>query len=332
MRTSIHGNGTATPNIALVKYWGKRDPDRNLPFTDTVAVVLDQGRTHVNIGEWSEDGVWWQFAGRSVRLTGGPVSPYIRMLDHARSFHGVTQSLRVVVSPSLPPRIGFAGSAAAMAAMAAALMDAFQLDLDLWELSGLARIGSGSAARSVPDGFVRWYAGDAADGMDSYAESLFPPEHWPDLRLVLVPIDRTAKEVPSTRAMLRCQQTSPLFSGWLDRCRADLNPVTEALGRCDIETLGEVAEGNARWMHAVALAADPPILYWTRDTVRIFEAMSALRQGGTGVWCTIDAGPNPVLITLDGDVEQVSQVVRDVLPGIEPIVARPGLGATAGLS
>ncbi|MFH1532795.1 MAG: diphosphomevalonate decarboxylase [Pseudomonadota bacterium] len=328
---TIHGNGSAPPNIALVKYWGKRDPDRNLPFTDTFAVVLDQGRTRVNVGEWAEDGIWWQFGGQSRRLSSSLSSPYIRMLDYVRAIHGVDRPLRVVVAPSLPPRIGFAGSAAAMAALASALEDAFGLDLDLWERSALARIGSGSAARSIPDGFVRWYAGDAPDGGDSYAECAFPPEHWEELRLILVPADPTSKDVPSTRAMLRCQETSPLFRGWLSQCREDLPPVLAAVALRDIEALGRVAESNARLMHAVALTADPPILYWSRDTIRIFEAMAALRQGGTGVWCTVDAGPNPILITLDGDVERVTQVVRDVLPGVEPIVARPGLGAVSGL-
>ena len=116
---TISGNGSATPNIALIKYWGKRDPEKNLPFTDTVAVVLDQGRTKVNIGEWAEDGIWWQFAGKSRRLSGTLAEPYVRMMDHARAIHGVEQTLRVVVSPSLPPRVGFTGSAAAMAAQAA---------------------------------------------------------------------------------------------------------------------------------------------------------------------------------------------------------------------
>ncbi len=328
--TSIHGNGSATPNIALVKYWGKRDPDRNLPFTDTFAVVLDQGRTRVNVGEWAEDGVWWQFAGQSRRLSGNLASPYIRMMDYARAIHGVDQTLRVVVAPSLPPRVGFAGSAAAMAALAGALEEAFSLDLDLWERSVLARIGSGSAARSIPDGFVRWYAGDAPDGMDSYAECVFPPEHWPELRLILVPVDRKVKDGSSTRAMIRCQDTSSLFQGWLERCREDLSPILDAVARRDIEVLGATAENNARCMHAVALSASPPILYWTRDTIRIFEAMSALRHAGTGVWCTADAGPNPILLTLEDDVEHVTKVVQDVLPGVAPIVARPGLGAVSG--
>ncbi len=330
--SGIQGNGSATPNIALVKYWGKRDADKNLPFTDTIAVVLDQGRTRVNLGEWDEDGVWWQFAGRSKRLNANLASPYIRMLDYARAIRGVDKPLRVVVAPSLPPRVGFAGSAAAMAALAAALEDAFSLDLDLWERSVLARIGSGSAARSIPDGFVRWYAGDSADGMDSYAECVFPPEHWDDLRLILVPLDKSSKDVPSTRAMLRCQETSPLFQGWLDRCREDLPPVMDAIAQRDLGALGRVMEGNARWMHAVALTAAPPILYWTRDTIRIFEAMTALRHGGTEVWCTVDAGPNPILVTLEKSVEQVTRVVREVAPGVEPIVAKPGLGAVPGIA
>ena len=328
--SSYHGNGTAAPNIALVKYWGKRDPDKNLPFTDTIAVVLDQGRTRVNVGEWSEDGVWWQFAGESKRLMGGLVEPYIRMLDFARSIHSVDQPLRVVVAPNLPPRIGFAGSAAVMAALAAALEEALDLDLDPRERSILARIGSGSAARSIPDGFVRWHAGKAVDGSDSYAESIFPPEHWEDLRLVLVPINRSAKDVPSTHAMLRCQETSPLFQAWIAQCRADLPPAMRALERRDIEALGGIVEGNARWMHAVALSADPPILYWTRDTVRVFEAMSALRRAGIGVWCTADAGPNPILITLEADLDRVEKMVSDVLPGVKPLVTRPGHGARPG--
>ncbi|MBM4370842.1 MAG: diphosphomevalonate decarboxylase [Deltaproteobacteria bacterium] len=328
---ALRGSGSAPPNIAFLKYWGKRDPDRNLPFTDTVAVVLDRGRTRVTVTEAGQDEVWWELDGALRKLEGGLVSPYVRMMDHVRAAGSRSVALRVEIRPSLPPRAGFAGSAAAMAALAVALEDAFGLELDPWERSALARIGSGSAARSVPDGFVRWHAGSDPGGLDSYAETLHPPEHWAELRVILVPADTRAKDVPSTRAMLRTQETSPLFEAWLERCRGDLPRILDALLRRSLPALGPVVEGNARFMHATALAADPPILFWTRDTIRVLEAAAALRGAGVPVWSTVDAGPNPCLLTLEDHRERVVQVVRDVLPGVEPVVAGPGLGAAPGL-
>jgi len=315
----------APPNIAFVKYWGKRSISLNLPVADSVSVCLDDfhstASVRPNTGA-SDDRIFWN----DVPLSPPYLGRCVRMLERMRERSGKRLPVVGRIKTGLPSRVGLATSASGMAALAAALHRFHGLEEDRRELSGLARLGSGSAARSIPDGFVIWHMGTREDGTDSVAESFAPPEHWQELRAVLPIIELEKKLVSSAEGMIRTAQTCPYFDSWVRYCRGMVPRATDAILTKDFHALGDVAESHAASLHSVCLQARPPILYLSRKTILAVEAVAALKPD-VQVFHTFDAGPNPMFFTFKHHVPAVSKAVADVLPGVDILVAGPGPGA-----
>jgi diphosphomevalonate decarboxylase len=211
---------------------------------------------------------------------------------------------------NLPIAAGLASSAAGFAALVLALDDLYGWQLEGRSLSVLARLGSGSASRSVHDGFVQWHAGAAKDGMDSYAEQI--PIKWSQLRLGLLLLSSDEKSIPSRPAMKRTAETSSLYAAWPAKVNKDLGLLFNAISYKDFTLLGQTAESNALAMHATMVTAWPPILYWQPGSVRVMHRIWALRQQGLPLYFTMDAGPNLKLLFLAEDTAAVKDAFPDV--------------------
>jgi len=314
----------APPNLALVKYWGKRDAARNLPLADSFSLGLDRFPTRVCVerrprGE--EDG--FDFDG--IPASGDARHRFGRILAEVRGSAGESFPVAVSVSPGLPPRVGLAGSAATMAAFGAAVLRLHGLAWPRPRLSALARLGSGSAARAVPGGFVRWACGVREDGADSYASTLFPAAHWPDLKVLLVILDTTPKRVSSGKGMERTAATAPGFSAWVQSCRADVEVVQEAVRRLDFHALVEVMERNTLAMHQLCGRAVPELVYLTDQSRAVMALVRELR-GRFRVGFTFDAGPNAILLTVNQDLGAVKRAVGREFPHADIRAAGVGGG------
>ncbi|MFF1697876.1 diphosphomevalonate decarboxylase [Streptomyces sp. NPDC058257] len=317
----------AHPNIALVKYWGKRDEDLVLPCADSLSMTLDvfPTTTQVRLADClAHDVVIVDGAvdrGETARRVTG-------FLDLVRERAGRTERAMVVTRNTVPVGAGLASSASAFAALALAAASTYGLSVEPVELSRLARHGSGSAARSVFGGFVIWHAGgpDHPDpDLASYAEPLVNARL--DLALVAVLLDTGPKPVSSREAMRRTVKTSPLFPGWLAAARGDLTAMREALTRGDIATVGEIAERNALGMHQTMESAVPPVHYRTPASYRVLEEVRRMRACGAQAWATMDAGPNVKVLCAGDNAERVARELRQ-LSGCVAVVARSGPGAT----
>ncbi len=284
------GAAFAPANIALVKYWGKRDAALNLPVTSSLSISLGELGSETRVAPAGRPG-------DTVLLGPDPapagfaarVSAYLDLVRPAPDF-----GFRVETHNRVPTAAGFASSASGFAALALALDDLFGWALDLPALSILARLGSGSACRSVFDGFVEWTAGSRPDGMDSHGRRL--DATWPALRLALLPIETSAKPVSSRHGMRHTVETSPLYAAWPETVARDLESARAAIATRDFPRLGATAEGNAMAMHATMHAARPPLVYWTPATIAAMRRAHALRDEGRAVYLTMDAGPNPKLL------------------------------------
>ncbi|EQD27888.1 mevalonate diphosphate decarboxylase, partial [mine drainage metagenome] len=152
----------APPNIALVKYWGVRDPARVLPYNSSLSVTLDRFRSRTSVrfdGDRAEDR-----CGSNGRPATGPRDGVVRFLDRVRELAGVTARAEVISENNFPTASGLASSASGFAALAGAASRAAGLRMSDRALSQLARLGSGSASRSIFGGFVEWRAGSRPDG------------------------------------------------------------------------------------------------------------------------------------------------------------------------
>lgn len=314
----------AGANIALVKYWGKRDQRLNLPAAGSISITLAGLETRTTVTPDPTLGADC-FMLDGVEQAPGRVGA---VLDLMRELAGSTVACRVDSANNFPTGAGLASSASGFAALVVAAAHAFDLGLSERELSELARRGSGSAARSIFGGFVEMDAGRQDDGADAVAHPLLAAEDWP-LEVVVAVTDSGGKAVGSRDGMNHTMHTSPYYPAWVATAADDLDAARSAIAERDFEALAEFGEHSALKMHASMLAARPGLIYWKPATLACLHAIRALRSGGTGVFFTVDAGPQVKAVCLPGEGERVADVLRSQ-PGVHEVLIT-GLGAGAGL-
>jgi len=283
------GRAFAPANIALCKYWGKRDEAFKLPLTGSLSVSLGRLGTHMRIRPADRD---------SLTLNGTEQAPASaisrRLFGFLDLFRDPGTALAVDSKNTLPTAAGLASSASAFAAAVLALNELFGWEADSDTLSQLARFGSGSACRSVRHGFMEWHPGERPDGSDSFATSL--DADWPEFRIGILTVSNAPKPTGSGEGMKRTRDTSALYRSWPDQVTGDLPLIREAVRERDLNTLGRTAEHNALAMHATMIASWPPLIYWSPETLAALHRLHALREQGLPVYATLDAGPNIKLL------------------------------------
>jgi diphosphomevalonate decarboxylase len=302
----------ASPSLALIKYWGKTDPEENLPATPSLAVTLGGLNTETTV----------RFThGEDTVILDGRVQDDRRFEAFFRRLRdrlGAEHRFHVVSRNDFPSAAGLASSSSGFAALTCACARLANGGLGPGELSEIARFGSASAARSIFGGFVVLRAGARA------AEPWLPADHWPELRIVLAITTSASKEFSSRWAMECTRKTSPFYDAWL-RSSADLFPsALDALKRRDLEELGRAVRLSTMRMHAAILASDPPLIYWLPSTLAVIRECRELRDTGIGAWETADAGPQVKILCLRPDVRRVVERIEALPFGIHTRVAEPG--------
>ena len=315
----------ANANIALVKYWGKRDERLALPQHGSISLTLDQLTTTVAVAfdpslqddDIRMDGV---AAGERERRR---VSSF---LDLVRQQADTGVRCAVDSVSTIPRASGLASSAAAFAALAVAASAAAGLSPDAGDLSRLARQGSGSACRSIHGGFVEWRRGENPDGRDSVACPLRDPQGW-EVCDVIALCGEGEKAVASRDGMRRSVETSVFYPAWLAWVEEDLAAMRRAIAAQDFALLGRTAERNAVRMHATALGANPPVRYWRPATLAVFERVEGLRAMGLEAYASVDAGPHVHVLTMPETAPIVQAALADT-PGVSGVLCcGPGEGA-----
>jgi len=312
----------AHTNIALVKYWGKKDAHLMLPQNGSISLTLDHFYTETSVQfqpELTADQIYFDnqliAPAKAARMT--------TFLDLIRQRSGQTNFATVRTTNHVPTSAGLASSASGFAALAAAGSRAAGLDLTPIELSRLARRGSGSATRSIFGGFAEWHAGH--DDASSYAEPLQDPVDW-DIQMIAVVLKATKKPISSTAGMARVVATSPYYPAWVQTANHDLDEMRKAILNKDLTSVGEIAETNAMRMHALNLSAKPAFNYFTADTLTAIKAVQDLRASGVNCYYTLDAGPNVKIICDGQDTPVITTALQRYFAAAQLIVAKPGPG------
>lgn len=285
----------APTNIALCKYWGKRNSELNLPMTSSLSIALpDKGAmTSLKPHDHSFDTVILnkQELARDSHFV-KRLSAYLDLFRPEKNWY-----LHIDITSNIPISAGVASSACGFASMIAALNELFDWQLSMRSLSLLARLGSGSAARSLWKGFVEWHAGIRPDGMDSYAEPL--PFEWPELCVGLLLLSEQEKKISSRVAMQRTVDSSLLYDCWPRKVIRDMVIMRQAIKSKNFSLLAGTAESNALTMHGTMLSAWPPICYFLPETIAAMHEVWRLRKEGLELYFTQDAGPNLKLLFLE---------------------------------
>ena len=313
----------ACANIAFIKYWGNLPEGGNLPLNPSISMTMASCVTRTTIeilpsasaDECTLDGSI--AGGETLRRIAG-------FLDAVRGMAGRKEHARVGSTNRFPTSCGIASSASGFAALALAAATAYGLQLDKRSLSRLARLGSGSAARSVFGGFVELRAGTSYE--EAFAEQVALPAAWPELRDVVVVVSDEEKRTSSADGH-RLAHTSEMYAGRLAAVPERAERVRRAVRERDILRLGEAVEEDALSMHAVMMTSKPPLMYWNPDTVGVIRATREIREHGLAAYFTIDAGPNVHILTLEKDLPALQQEMASRFGPFRMIVAAPGPGA-----
>jgi len=311
----------ALPNIALVKYWGNRDQALRLPSNPSLSMNM-AGLTTTTTVEFDPALKQDVFLLGGREINGQGLERVSRFLNQVRLQTSEVSRLfaRVDSRNNFPSGAGLASSASGFAALAVAASAAAGLQLSETELSRLARLGSGSACRSVPGGFVEWAVGD--DDRSSYAYSIAPADHW-DLRDVVALIDVEHKAVGSTEGHA-VADTSPLQAARVATAPDRLAQARSAVLARDFASLADVVELDSLMMHAVMITSSPVLMYWQPATIAVMQAVRQWRLNGLAACTTIDAGPNVHVICTAEAADEVALRLR-VIPGVRQVItARVG--------
>lgn len=318
----------AHPNIALSKYWGKRDGGGNVPAVPSLSVTLEGMSTRTTV-RFGEDLATDRFVLDGAEVRGEPRDRVSQLLDRVRVASGDERRADVVSRNDFPTASGLASSASGFAALALAAVRAAGLDWDAERVSDLARRSSASAARSLFGGFVeldpRKAKSSGRSDLDVLGAVCVAPSLHLDLAVLVCVTSERAKAIGSTGGMRVTAERSPYYRAWLDEAPRLHERLRAALLAHDFEAMGYCAEASALAMHASAIAAG--VVYWNAATVDALAAVRGLRGSGLAAFATVDAGPHVKVLTLASDAATVERTMRAV-PGVLRVLrTRPGDGA-----
>lgn len=311
---------TAHTNIALVKYWGKRDQQLILPQTDSLSLTLNEFYTTTTVNFDPS------LPTDQVEVDGQPLEhdqKVVHVLNLVRQMSGTTDNAHVQSTNHVPMAAGLASSASAFAALAGAASTAAGLRLDRRKLSRLARRGSGSATRSIYGGLVEWQRG--TDDQSSFAYPIMENVDFP-IEMMAVLVNTKKKKVSSRSGMQLSVETSPYYDAWKKVVAQDMAAIKRAIQERDIDQIGHIAEENALRMHALTLSADPGYTYFNAETLTIINAIKNLRDQGVNCYYTMDAGPNVKVIYNRANREQILTALSKLIGRDRLVVSQPGPG------
>ncbi|HFI0235955.1 TPA: diphosphomevalonate decarboxylase [Streptococcus suis] len=322
--TQSVGIARAHTNIALIKYWGKRDKELFLPMNSSLSLTLDAFYTDTKVvfdTAFTED----RFILNGLEQDEKEIRKISRFLDLFREYIGEDRFAVVESLNFVPTAAGLASSASAFAALALATATALKIDLSRQALSTFARRGSGSSTRSLFGGFVEWDMGTCSE--DSLARPIDEAD-W-DIGMLVIAVDKAKKKVASREGMDLTVATSPFYQAWVETAAQDLAAIKEAIAERDFEKLGRLTEHNGMKMHATTLSANPPFTYWSAASVRAQEAVRQVREeSGLAAYMTMDAGPNVKVLCRASQMEELKRELSVLLPEFQLIESLPGQGAS----
>jgi diphosphomevalonate decarboxylase len=297
----------AQPNIAFIKYWGNRDDELRLPANSSLSMNLDGLYTETTVN-WDTKLSADTLVLNGQRESGNALKRVSSHLEQLRKRLGIQGFATVESFNNFPMGAGIASSAASFAALTEAAVEAAGIHLSEREMTTLARLGSGSAARSIPAGFVEWHKGERHE--DSFAESIAGIDHW-NLMDVVAVVSQTHKEVGSTQGH-QSANSSDLQASRVAGADERLRICKAAVLERDFLTLADVVELDSNLMHAVMMTSKPALFYWQPASLEIMQAVRRWRAEGLRVCYTLDAGPNVHCICVREDAAEVSQGLKHI--------------------
>ena len=313
-------------NIALVKYWGKKPVQ--IPANPSLSFTLSNSYTEMNltVGQHAENETELEYFFERERNEAfeSRVRGYLR--DISAYFPFLTgRKIRIESHNTFPHSSGIASSASSMSALALAICSVEQQILEgpkdeyfYRKASYMARLGSGSAARSVYGGFVTW---GFQEGIEHTSDEFATPlagnagKAFTSLCDAVLIVSPDEKSVSSSRGHALMDEHAYASARYL-QARENIVDLRSAIIGNDMELFIQIVENEALTLHGLMMSSDPAFLLLKPGTLQVLSRIQQFRkEKGVSVAFTLDAGPNVHLIYPGFEREKVVAFIRDELLG-----------------
>lgn len=296
----LKASAIAPSNIAFIKYWGRKNEELRLPLNGSISLNLSNLLTTTTV-EFSPDYEKDTLTVDGKDISGRNLDRVTDHLDRIRQMKKNNIRARIVSENNFPQSTGLSSSASGFAALTVAAVTALGLKLTEKELTILARLASGSACRSIPNGFVEWLEGDYHE--KSYARSIFPSDYWQIVDVVVV-VSLDKKIVPTSFGQ-RYVFTSPFLETRLKKIKGKINLVKKAIRMRDLSLFGQLIEAESLEMMSLMATSHPPLFYLYPETVMVMYFVWQLRKESIPVYFTFNTGQNIHLICEKKDIKNI---------------------------
>jgi len=295
-------------NIAFVKFWGLKNKELILAYNDSISMNLSNCITKTTVEfspKFKKHQIYLDLFGKGKQLISGKkAEKIINQLERIKKLAKNNWFAQVYSQTNFPSEAGIAASASAFSALTLAAATALKLNLSNKQLSALTRLsGSGSACRSIVDGFSHWH--------QDHATQIAKAEHWPELTDIVAVVDANTKKVSSFDGH-KLALSSPYFKARIKEVEIRVILVIQAIKQKDFKTLGEQAELDTLSMHFVMMTSRPGIFALSHKTWKLIEEIKSWRKEGLEAYFTIDNGPNVHILCLEKDKTKILQRLKKI--------------------
>jgi len=323
---NVKSSAIAHSNIALIKYWGRsRDHGSNLniPSNDSVSMtklglsddIHLQTHTTIDFSDiYEKDTAILE----GEVLAGRMMERILRVVNPLRKIVNIDYKFKMISKNDFPTQAGLASSASGFAALAIAAVDALGIDFSKEEISTIARLGSGSAARSIHGGFVYWYKGNSHE--TSFARQICGLDEF-DMSAVIAIIHEGKKDVTSDVGH-ESAYTSPFDRVRISESQEQAKDIEKAILDGDFSEVGKISEENSKYMHVVMMTSNPPLFYWHPNTLKLIKSIQKIRES-LECYFTVDAGPNVHCLCRHEDTYELQKMLEEMEYVDKTIIVRP---------
>lgn len=291
-------------NIAIIKYWGKKDPVKMIPATSSISLTLENLFTETEISFITkEEAIEKTGLASDLLYINGELQNEEQIKKIAKVVNlfrdDRSQLVKIDTTNNMPTEAGLSSSSSGLSAAIKACNKLFDKNLSREELAQISKFASGSSSRSFFGPVGMW---DKDTGEVSEVKT--------DLKLAMIVLvlNEEKKIISSRKGMALCMETSTSFDEWIRQSEIDFENMKKYLSEGDFSKVGDLTEENALRMHETTKNANPPFTYLTEKSFEAMEYVKELRKQGERCYFTMDAGPNVKVLCLEEDFERLKDI------------------------
>ena len=307
-------------NIAIVKYWGKKDAKKMIPATSSISLTLNDMFTETEMEFISDEDI--KISVEKEMKNGDYKDKFSNMTDlfylngelqdsvHTEKISKVvdlfrenrSQKVKIFTINNMPTAAGLSSSSSGLSAVIKACNELFGKNYTQSELAQISKFGSGSSSRSFFGPIAAW---------DKDTGEIYEVRTDLKLAMIVLVLNENKKEISSRNGMELCAKTSTYFDEWVKQSEIDFVNMKKYLAENNFEKVGILTEENALRMHKTTETANPPFTYFNEKTYEAMDFVKNLRNNGEKCYFTMDAGPNVKVLCLEEDLEKLAGIFEE---------------------